>query len=47
MIDLESTMTRALSDAEKESLEAAASARSRGEIAQREVSPGVFVLVRP
>jgi hypothetical protein len=41
------TTTRlALSEAERESLEAAARAFERGEIAQREVAPGAFVLVR-
>lgn len=41
------TTTRlAMSDAERESLEAAARAAERGEIAEREVAPGVFRLVQ-
>jgi hypothetical protein len=42
----DSTMTRALSDAERASVEAAQSALARGAIKQREVSAGVFCLVR-
>lgn len=42
----ETTIRRALTDAERESIAAAQTAHERGEIAQREVAPGVFVLVR-
>lgn len=40
------TIEFALSDAERASLAAAKSAHERGEIKQREIAPGVFVLVR-
>lgn len=40
------TITRALSDAEAESLAAAAEAYARGEIKQREVAAGVWQLAR-
>lgn len=39
------TMTRALTDAERVSLERAAQAYNRGDINQREIGPGVWVLV--
>lgn len=46
MNQLDDTMNRALADAERESLAAAAKAFADGEIKQREVGPGIYVLVR-
>lgn len=46
MNELETTIARALTEAERASLDAAARAFERGQITQREVAPGVFVLVR-
>jgi hypothetical protein len=43
---LETTITRALSDAERASIVAALQAHECGDIAQREIAPGIFVLVR-
>lgn len=40
------TIEFALSEAERASLAAAKAAHERGDIKQREVAPGVFVLVR-
>ncbi len=45
-MELDNTMARALSDAEQESFAAAQAAHERGEIQQREIFPGVWVLVR-
>jgi hypothetical protein len=47
--EMETTMTRALSDAERASIAAAAAAFERGDIEQRETSAGsgVWTLVRP
>ncbi len=44
----DTTVTRALSSAEKDSIERAQSAFRKGDLSQREVSPGsgVYVLVR-
>lgn len=46
LLDLENTMTRALSQAERESIAVAEMAHRRGNIAQREIAPGVWQLVR-
>jgi hypothetical protein len=40
------TIEFVLSDAERASLKAAREAYERGDIAQREIAPGIFVLVR-
>lgn len=48
LLDLDNTMTRALSNAERESIAVAQMAHQRGKISQRETSPGsgVWMLVR-
>lgn len=48
LLELENTMTRALSQAERESVAMAQMAHQRGKISQRETSPGsgVWMLVR-
>lgn len=44
--DFDTTITRALTDAERASIEAARQAFERGEIRQRELAPGVWQLMR-
>lgn len=48
LLDLENTMSRAMSCAERESIAVAQMAHSRGKISQRETSPGsgVWMMVR-
>jgi hypothetical protein len=45
--DLDTTLEIALRDSERASIAAAKEAYERGEIAQREVAPGVFKLEKP
>lgn len=45
--NFDTTITRALTDAERASIAAAQAAFERNDIAQREIAPGVYVLVRP
>lgn len=44
--DFDTTITRALTDAERASIEAARQAFENGKIPQREVAPGVWRLLK-